>query len=223
MPRPAGTSYFALIILLTLPFTRLTAINTAASQTPPPGGVSHQALGGIWVLNQDRGDFPAAPSGLDGAGRGGRRGGGAGGGRGGQGRGAGAGVNDPQAREDALAYRQALATYLSAATLATKRMTIVITDASVNITDADGRVQNLPTDNKKIDARAGNGLIKLFTRNHWDGNSLICEAEVDLGPRVVRTFALSPGGTELRVTTTVEGQGKPVSLLRFYERPFDSQ
>jgi hypothetical protein len=119
-----------------------------------------------------------------------------------------------------LAYRQALTSYISAATIATKRLTILITDTSVNITDADGRVQNLPTDNKKIDARAGNGLIKLSTKNHWDGNTLICETEVDFGPRVVRTFALSPGGTELRVTTTVEGQGRPVSLLRFYARPF---
>ena len=28
---------------------------------------------------------------------------------------------------------------------------------------------------------------------------------------------------ELRVTTTVENQGPPVSLLRFYERPFGTQ
>jgi hypothetical protein len=133
------------------------------------------------------------------------------------------GINDPQAREEDAARRQALVDYVNAATVATKRMTIVIHDTSVSITDADGRVQNLPTDNKKIDGRAGNGLIKLFTRNHWDGATLVCEAEVEFGPKIVRTFALSPGGTELHLTTTVEGQGQPTSLLRFYERPFVAQ
>ena len=128
---------------------------------------------------------------------------------------------DPRAREEEAARRQALADYVSAATIATKRLTIVVHDASVSLTDADGRVQTLPTDNKKIDGRAGNGLIKLFTRNHWDGATLVCEAEVEFGPRIVRTFALSPGGTQLLLTTTVEGQGQPLSLLRFYERPFD--
>ena len=122
-----------------------------------------------------------------------------------------------------MARRQALVAFLGSATIASKRLTIAINDGSVSITDADGRIQNIPTDNKKIDARAGNGLIKLFTRNHWDGNTLVCEAEVDFGPRIVRSFALSPGGTELRVTTTVEGAGPPVSLLRFYERPFGEQ
>ena len=219
MPRPAGISYFALCILLTLPVIRLTAENTAASQTPRPGGVSRQALGGVWVLNLDRGDLPGAPSGLAGSGRGGRRGGGFGGAAGGP----AGGLLDPRAREEEMARRQAVTNYVTAAAVATKRMTIAIDDTSVSITDADGRVQNLLTHNKKIDGRAGNGLIKLFTRNHWDENTLICEAEIDFGPRIVRTFALSPGGTELRVTTTIENQGPPVSLLRFYERPFGTQ
>jgi len=226
MPRPAGISYFALFVLLTLPFTGLTARNTAASQTPPPGGVSHEALGGAWELNLDRGDLPGGATGFDGRGRGRRgagRGGRGGGDRGGGGGGQGRGVVDPKAREEDAARRQALENYVSAATMATKRMTIVIHDGSVSITDADGRVQTFPTDNKKIDGRAGNGLIKLTTKNHWDGATLICEAEVEFGPKIVRTFALSPGGTELHLTTTVEGQAQPISLLRLYERPFEAK
>src|SRR5438270_618097 len=162
MPRPAGTSYFVLFVLLILPFTGLTAINTAASQTPPPGGVSRQGLGGIWVLDQNRGDLPGAASTPDGSARGGgRRGGGGGGGRMGGGGGRGRGAVDPQSREEDMARRQALADYVRTATEASKRLTIVLHAGSVSITDADGRVQNLATDDKKIDARAANGLIKI--------------------------------------------------------------
>src|SRR5437764_7924904 len=110
MPRPAGNSYLALSFLLILPFTRLTAISTAASQTPPSGGVSHQGLGGIWVLNQDRGDLPSPPAAPDGSDRGARRGGGGGisgrMGRGGQGRGPGGNAGEPS--EEDIARRQAI-------------------------------------------------------------------------------------------------------------------
>src|SRR5438093_13327873 len=88
MPRPAGHySYFVLSVLLTLPFTRLTASSTAASPTPPAGGVAHQALGGIWVLNRNLGDVPGTTAAPDGSSEGRRgSGGGGGGGRGGGGR-----------------------------------------------------------------------------------------------------------------------------------------
>jgi hypothetical protein len=122
-----------------------------------------------------------------------------------------------------MAARQATADYIRAAAEASKRLTIVIHEASVTITDAEGRVQDVPTDNKKIESRAGNGLVKLSLKNHWDGATLVCEAEIEFGPKIVRKFSVSPGGTELRLTTTVEGQGQPISLLRFYERPFDTQ
>ena len=61
---------------------------------------------------------------------------------------------DPQAREEEMARRQATADYIRAATESSKRLTIVVSEGSVNITDADGRVQNLPTDSKKMDARS---------------------------------------------------------------------
>ena len=122
-----------------------------------------------------------------------------------------------------MAARQATADYIRAALEASKQLTIVIHDTSVTITDAEGRVQNLPTDNKKMESRAANGLVKLSLKNHWDGATLICEAEIEFGPKIVRKYALSPGGTELRLTTSLEGQGQPLSLLRFYERPLDTQ
>jgi len=130
---------------------------------------------------------------------------------------------DPKAREEAAATRQATADYIRAATQASKRLTIAVHDTSVTITDADGRVQVFQTDGKKTDSRAANGLLKLSLKNHWDAATLLCEAEIELGARIVRSFALSPGGTELRMTTTVEGQGEPINLLRFYERPLEGQ
>jgi hypothetical protein len=187
--------------------------------------VSHQALGGIWVLNRDHGDAPGAVSGPDSSDEGRRRGGGSGVsgriGRGGQGRGYG---GDGQAqREDDMAKRQAIMNYVRAATESPKQLTIVVHDTSVSITDVDGRVQLLQTDDKKIDERAENGLIKLSKKNHWDGGILVSEVDIEGGPKIVRSYALSPGGTELSLTTAVDGQGRPVNLIRLYERPVESK
>jgi hypothetical protein len=225
MPRPAAPSYFALCFLLFLPVTGLTAKSTAASQTPPPGGVSLNPLAGIWVLNRDRGDLPSAPAGADAPERGGPRGGrggvSGGMGRGGQGRGTG-GFGQPPSEND-VARRQAVMNYVRTATEAPKQLTIVVHPASVSITDADGHVQLLPTGDTKDQSRAENGLIKLSTKNHWDGSTLITEVDIEGGPTIVRTYALSPGGTELQLTTAVGGSGRPLKLLRYYERPVESR
>jgi hypothetical protein len=142
-------------------------------------------------------------------------------GRGGRGRGYGGDAGAE--REDDIARRQAIMSYVRSSSESPKQLTIVVHEDSVTITDVDGRVQVLQTDDKRIESRAENGLIKVSTRNHWDGNTLISEVEVDNGPTIVRNYALSPGGTELRLTTNVNGQGPAVNLLRFYERPVESR
>jgi hypothetical protein len=223
MPRPAGRCNLVRSILLILPIVQLTAIYTAASQTPPPGDVSHQGFGGIWVLNPDRGDLahPDTAAATPQQGRGGRGGGFSGRmGRGGQGRAYG---GDEAQREDDVAHRQAVMNYVRTASDASKQLTIVVRDDSVNITDIDGRVQTLRTDDKKTESRAENGLIKITTKNHWDGDSLESEVDIENGPKIVYSFGLSPGGTELRLSTTVNGQGQPRNLVRFYERPVESR
>jgi hypothetical protein len=116
-----------------------------------------------------------------------------------------------------------MASYIRAATATSKRLTIVVRDQSVEITDADGRVQTLPTDGKKVNSRAGNGLFKVTTKNRWDHDSLVCQIDLEDFTTIVRTYSLSPGGTELRLTTTVSGRGEPVSLLRFYQRPLSPE
>ena len=148
------------------------------------------------------------------------------GGMGGGGQGRGYGGDNQADREEDIARRQAIMRYIRSASESPKQLTIVVHEDSVTITDVDGRVQVLQTsdkNDKKIESRAENGLIKLNTRNHWDGSTLVSEVDVDNGPKIVRSYALSPGGTELRLTTTVNGQGPPVNLLRFYERPVESR
>ena len=221
MSRPAGNSYLVLVVLLVLPLTRLTATSTAASQTPPSGGVSHQALGGIWVLNRDLGDAPGAAPSPDPSSYGRRSGGRGGGGRmGGGGGGFGRGGNRG---EDDLGRQQAIGEYERASTQDSRQLTIVVHDASVNITDADGQVLVLQTNDRKTDERAGNGLVKLTRKNHWNAGTLVSEIDIDNGPKIVRSYALSPGGTQLTITTTIDRGDRPVKLSHVYERPVEPQ
>jgi hypothetical protein len=230
MPRPAGSSFFCHIALLILPIAALTAINTAASQQSQPAPASEasslEAFGGIWVINRDLGDAPGAatvPGDAAGAGRREGPGGGGGGrmgrggqGRGGGGRGAGAGSEDPGQRE-------AVVDYVRTSMESSKQLTIVVHDASVSITDAEGRVTALATDGKKISGRAQNGLVKITQKNHWDNGVLVSEIEIENGPKIVRNYTLSPGGTQLRVSTTADGSGPKFNLTRVYERPVESR
>jgi len=101
-------------------------------------------------------------------------------------------------------------------------MTIVVRDTSVVMTEADGRTRALQTDNKKTDGRAENGLVKLHTKTHWNGQTLISEIEVDDGPTIERKYELSPDGTELRIGTRIsgtDGRGGGQTSIFVYERP----
>jgi hypothetical protein len=115
-----------------------------------------------------------------------------------------------------------MANYMRTSMEASKQLTIVVREESVAITTADGNVQILKTDGKKVDERAANGLIKVSRKARWDGDTLVHEIEVESGPKIVRSFELSPGGTQLQLTTKVENaRGRPMDLLRVYERPVD--
>lgn len=213
MPRPTDGSFATFIVLLILPFTPLTAVITAASQPIPSAEAgSHQALGGIWLINRDLGDAPGVanmPS--VGGGFNGRQGGG---GRGGQGRGG-------EGRSEDLGRRQAIGDYVRASLEASKQLTIVVHETSVSITDAEGRVLVLPTDDTKTSDRVQNGLVKTTRKNHWDGGILVSEIDVDNGPKILRKYSLSPGGTKLQISTTTDGAGRPVNFTRVYERPVE--
>jgi hypothetical protein len=186
---------------------------------------AREGFGGVWVINRDRGDAPGVPNAPEAGGAdGGRRGGGGFRGRGGfGGRGGGAGGGgDGAGSENAVERRLAMRNYMRAVMEASKQLTVVVRDESVSITGADGSVVVLKTDGKKTEERVANGLVKLSRKARWDGDKLVQEIEIEGGPKVVRSFELSPGGTQLQLTTKVDGaRGGPMTLLRIYERPVD--
>jgi hypothetical protein len=229
MPRPSGTSYIVLMFLLSLPFTPLTIVSHATSQSAPTPSASREGLGGIWMLNQNLGDAPPTGTGEEGSNRGrgqGRRGGRGGGVAGGIGRGGFGGSGGRQSdeqREDDAARRQAIMNYVRSSSDTSKQLTVVVHQDAVDITDADGRVLTLTTNDKKAEERAENGLIKLTRKSHWDGNTLVSEIEIDNGPKIVRSYALSPGGTQLQISTSVTGGPRTTKFSRFYERPVEAR
>jgi hypothetical protein len=200
-------------------------IVTVLAAAPPV----HEGLGGIWVLNRDRGDAPGMPNAPNVGGngddrRGGNRGGGgAGGGRGGRGRFGGRGGADASGQQEDFGRRQAVMNYMRAAMEASRQVTIVLHEDTVSITDAEGRVQSLKTDNKKIEERAENGLVKLSRRARWEGDVLVSEIDIETGPTIIRRYEVSPGGTQLQVATAINGGrgGTPSKLLRMYDRPVE--
>jgi hypothetical protein len=183
--------------------------------------VSQQSLGGVWVLDRDKGDAgggaprgvePGDRNGPDGNGQGrggGRRGGGGGGGFGGFGGGGGrrgAGGGGFGGRQGADPERmQAVADYLRTSMTPSDRLTIVVKEGAVDIVEANGARLALQTDNKKIDERAGNGLVKLTRKSHWDGNELVTEMDIDNGPKIERKYTVSSTGSELQISTTFSG------------------
>lgn len=208
------TSYF---------FTGLVVISSTLIPVVMAGqdaAATHVSLGGVWVLDRDKGDAGRVPAGgrepddRDGSrgGGGGRRGAGGGGFGGRQG-------IDPE-------RMQAVANYLRTSMLPSDRLTIVVTDSAVDIVEANGARLALQTDNKKIEERAENGLVKLTRKSHWNGHELVTEIDIDNGPKVERTYTVSSTGSELQIATTLSGgfggraggRGGNRPVVQVYER-----
>ncbi len=210
---------------------RAQAPATSGKAPSTQAGAPHgrDAFGGIWDLERDKsqpadggngagGDGGAGNGGPAGGGgrRGGRGGGGFGGGRRG---GSGARGGDPD-------QMQAIINFVRTTLAASDRLTIVVHDTSVGITEPDGVTLTLQTDNKKIDHRAENGLVKYSAKSRWDGMTLVSEIDIDNGPTIERKYELSPGGSELHITSTTSGGGGRQgggnrTIVQVYERPIE--
>ena len=165
--------FFVLLVAISVVTVHAAGVQAPSTSARSAQGLqNHDAFGGIWVLNREKSEIPGAANPVDigGGGFGGRGGagrGGFGGQRGGRG-------EDP---EQLQAQLQAMTNYVRRAVAASNRLTMVVHDSSVGITDADGAMLTLQTDNKKVEQRAENGLIRLTRRARWDVSALVYRSE----------------------------------------------
>jgi hypothetical protein len=90
------------------------------------------------------------------------------------------------------------------------RFVVMQDDQKVILTEPEGRVRTLPTNNRnvKVDGRD--------TRTKWENNHLISEITVG-DAKVIETYERSPSSAQLIVTARVDMQGRQVSIRRIYE------
>ncbi|MDR1989213.1 MAG: hypothetical protein LBQ09_03170 [Acidobacteriaceae bacterium] len=233
--KKSTASLLTLALTLTLPLSLRAAPQAPAAPAAATADAAtgpHAAFGGVWVLvPPERGSTPDGTTGGStdpgaggyGGGRGGRGGGGGGGGYGG-GRGGGGGGfgrggggfgrggggfgggrggrggggGDPQ-------QMAAISNYMRSLNEQIDRMTIAVHDTTLSLAYADGRVQTLQADNKTVDEKAENGLVKIKRKTHWDGAALLVTFDIDNGPKIERRYELTPDGTELHISQTISG------------------
>ena len=159
------------------------------------------SFAGVWTLDHDLSDQPAARGDGNGGGSGrGRRGrggyGGRGMGRGGFGGGMGRGGRAGGDPEDMARMREAMRDIMSPP----DRLTIVQTDSMISITGDDGRSTRLSPDNKKIK----DDNTKVERKTKWDAGKLVSEIS-GLGPaKMTQTFSVDPE-RHLRIVVELEG------------------
>lgn len=115
----------------------------------------------------------------------------------------------------------AAGSFIRGLTAPSARLTIMAGSAAVTITDLEGRSQTIRTDGRAVEEKAENGLITLQRKARWDGGTLAVTLAIKDGPKVERRYELSEGGTELRVTNTVDGRGNDAGrrpIVAVYER-----
>ncbi|MEZ5318038.1 MAG: hypothetical protein R2752_11610 [Vicinamibacterales bacterium] len=225
--------------------------DTGVASPAPPDGPGIEALTGLWDYNateslnvatgrpeQDpaaaRRSTPGAMPGQPAPGRGrgpspgavpsgGYGGSGSGGnGPGGAGFGGGFGADDP-AREQAIRYRQMLASenraLLRDLMEVPETLDIQSSDASVTLTDDLDRSLTFPTDRTKRKYHLSASDFEASA--WWDGRQLIKDIEGARGFRMSETYYLSQDGRRLFVIVRL-GQGKPdepvVGANRVYDR-----
>jgi hypothetical protein len=177
-----------------------------AAQSPAQSSAKPNLVG-TWKLNKEQSDDPRqkmqdAMGGAGGPGEGGGGGGARrepGAGRPGRGQGPGGGM---------------MAEW--------SQLTVAQTDASVKVTGASGRVlATSQADSKQDSDNNGNTGERRFPPAvaEWQANQLVAKSHGFGGGTTTRTFALSPDGQQLFVTTKVESErlSQPVTFKLVYD------
>jgi len=171
-------------------------ITAVAAQTNAP---VRPDLSGAWQLNGDLSDDPQAK--LQSMGGGGGHAG-RGGGRGGHGPGhqGGGGRTEEKQLEGVQNLMQNAPT----------RFVLTQDDQKVVLTQPDGRVRTLPTNNRKvkIDGRD--------VRTRWENNRLVSETTMG-NATLVETYERSPSAPQLIVTARIDMHGRQVIVRRVYD------
>lgn len=90
------------------------------------------------------------------------------------------------------------------------RLVVAQDDQKVVLTEADGHVRTLATNNRtvKVDGRD--------VRAKWESNRLVSETAIE-NTKLVETYERSPGGQQLIVTIGTDMHGQQVSVRRVYD------
>jgi hypothetical protein len=182
-----------------------------SSDTAWSGGLAN--LSGSWKLNKDLSDDPQqkmkdarSESGGGGSSGGGRSGGHRGGGMGRGGRSSDSGNDDDTQRstfEDAAASSALLK--------------IQHEDPALSIVDGLGRQHQLYTDGRKVEEQRSLGGTTQIRAN-WKDGRIVVTTEPERGPKITDTYAVAADGSQLTVTTRIEGhRGHPVEIRRVYD------
>ena len=219
-----------LAVLVGAVFVGASSLAGAQERSATQAGGKTAPIVGVWKLNKDMTDKPAAEnarggegarvSGGTGGGMGGRggtggRGGMGGGGMGGGGRAGGRGGDPEQLKR----MRVLLAELIKPA----DGWTIVQDGPLVLFTNADGRTQKYTTDGKEEEHLSGDGVIKSKTR--WNGEQLIIESKYQDGPKVTRIYTASSDLRQLMIHIKISGGGAPREMTthQAYDRQGDQK
>jgi hypothetical protein len=97
---------------------------------------------------------------------------------------------------------------------------VVQREASVILTDDQGRVTTLKPDGTKVVEQQAGGSVERTTR--WDGRALVTMLKLSNGAKVTQTFTKVFDGLQLVIVTRIEGGSLPSPMVfkRVYDQAF---
>lgn len=182
----------------------------AASQAL--GALDLPNMTGNWQLNKDASDDPAKVM-QDARASGGSGGGGFSGGGGGMGRHHGGGGGKGSRGGDSSGSSDSYADRFAALDM----LQIQHKEPSLTITDAAGRERTIYTDGRKTEEEHSHGGTTAVTASWKDGHIEVV-SKPETGAKITETYAVTADGSQLTVTTKVEGgRSGSFTIRRVYD------